>query len=135
MSLGFAFGLFAIFSMLRYRTEQISTRDMTYLFLTIVLSLLSAVSPLSRIELPLTLFFLVALVITIEKLVQNREIFQQTLRYDRIENLKFSNRGKLLADLAERTGLEIRDVKVLSMDFLQDSAMLTIVCSTPSGKK
>lgn len=134
MSLGFAFGLFAIFSMLRYRTELMGIRDMTYLFLVIVLALLGAVSPLSLVELPLMLLLLVLLLVIAEKVIQGNELCQQTVRYERIENIKLENRPKLLADLAERTGLQVTSVKIDSVDFLQDSAMLTVIYKKPASK-
>jgi hypothetical protein len=135
MSLGFAFGLFAIFSMLRYRTELLTIREMTYLFLVIVDALLCAVGPLSPVEMAIVLALLVALALVSESLVSAQRYGQQSIRYEKIENIKPENRGKLLQDLAERTGCKILDVQIVSIDFLQDCAMLNLVYAqeTPSA--
>jgi hypothetical protein len=126
MSLGFAFGLFAIFSMLRYRTEQLGITEMTCLFLVIVLALLGSVSPLALPELPLVQALLVGVVVLVGHLLGRSRLSQQVLRYEKIDNIKPLHRQELLRDLAERTGLDIRHVRVDSIDFVQDSAMLTI---------
>lgn len=127
MSLGFAFGLFAIFSMLRYRTELLSIREMTYLFLVIVDALLCAVGPLSPAEMAIVLALIAACALASEALIGAQGYGQQAVRYEKIDNIKPQNRGKLLHDLRERTGLDVLDVQIASIDFLQDSAMLNLV--------
>lgn len=126
MSLGFAFGLFAIFSMLRYRTEQLGITEMTCLFLVIVLALLGAVSPLALPELPLVQALLVGVVVLVGHLLRRNGLSQQVLRYEKIDNIKPGRRDELVRDLAERTGLDVRHVRIDSIDFVQDSAMVTI---------
>lgn len=130
ITLGFAFGLFAIFSMLRYRTEMISMAEMTYLFLVIVLALICSVSPLSPLELVLVSALLVLSAWFVESPLARRNLETRTVRYERIENIRPDRREQLLADLRLRTGLDVRRVVVDSIDFMQDSAMLTIVYST-----
>jgi hypothetical protein len=132
MSLGFAFGLFAIFSMLRYRTEQLSIREMTYLFLVIVIALLGGVSPLSVTELPFMLGLLVGGVVTFEHLLARTRLAQQTLRYEKIDNIKPQRRAELLRDLEERTGLEVRDLRIDTIDLVQDCAVLTVFYVAPA---
>ncbi|NRA55988.1 MAG: DUF4956 domain-containing protein [Gammaproteobacteria bacterium] len=126
MSMGFAFGLFAVFSMLRYRTEALNLRDMTYLFLVIVMSLMTAVSklpPLDLIGLDLIICGLAALGET--KWLAAR-VCEKAIYYENINNIKPENHQHLLADLAERTGLDIIRVEIGEIDFLKDAAKLTV---------
>jgi hypothetical protein len=126
VSMGFAFGLFAIFSMLRYRTEAISIKSMTYLFLVITVSLLSAVGNVSPIE----LILLNAIICISTSLAESRmltpQLAEQLIRYEKIENICPQNRQHLLDDLHLRTGLEIRKVLIDKVDFLRDTATLRI---------
>ena len=126
VSMGFAFGLFAIFSMLRYRTEAISIKAMTYLFLVITVSLLSAVGKTSPIE----LILLNALICVCTSLAESKmltpRLAEQIIRYEKIENIRPQNRNRLLDDLQLRTGLEIRNVLIDKIDFLRDTATLRI---------
>lgn len=126
VSMGFAFGLFAIFSMLRYRTEAISIKSMTYLFLVITVSLLSAVGKTTSIE----LIFLNALICVCTSLAESKmltpRLAEQTIRYEKIENIRPQNRQHLLDDLRLRTGLDIRNVLIGKIDFLRDTATLRI---------
>jgi hypothetical protein len=126
VSMGFAFGLFAIFSMLRYRTETISIKSMTYLFLVITISLLSAVGQTSAIE----LILLNALICVCTSLAESKmltpQLAEQIIRYEKIENIRPQNRNRLVNDLHLRTGLEIQNVLIDKIDFLRDTAMLRI---------
>lgn len=126
VSMGFAFGLFAIFSMLRYRTEAISIKSMTYLFLVITVSLLSAVGKTNPIE----LILLNALICVCTSLAESKmltpRLAEQIIRYEKIENIRPQNRARLLDDLHTRTCLEIRNVMIDKIDFLRDTATLRI---------
>ena len=126
VSMGFAFGLFAIFSMLRYRTETISIKSMTYLFLVITVSLLSAVGQTSTIELILLNALICACACLAESKMLTPQLAEQIIRYEKIENIRPQNRKRLLDDLRQRTGLEIRNVMIDKIDFLRDTAMLRI---------
>lgn len=130
MSMEFAFGLFAVFGMLRYRTDTISIKEMTYLFMVTAIALLCAVSKLPTLE----LFLINAFLCFIAFLVDTR-FFQghhkiQRIAYERIDNIKPKNRAILLADLCERTGLHITNVEIEHINFLRDTADL-IVYYTP----
>jgi len=126
ISLGAAFGLFAVFSMLRYRTEGISTTDMTYLFSSIALGLLLAVSAGPTGQL---LLFAGVILVTFafleSRFFASREVGQKIL-YDRIDLLGEKDRVVLLEDLRARTGLAIVRVEVREIDLVRDSATLTI---------
>jgi hypothetical protein len=126
ISLGFAFGLFAIFSMLRYRTESITIKEMTYLFLVIAISLLSAVGDMSHLELVLLLFFVCAMAFVTETSLLLPALEEQTVQYEKIENILPERKEQLLEDLSKRMGLEIRGVEIIQVDFLKDTAMLKV---------
>ena len=130
ISLGFAFGLFAIFSMLRYRTEQISVKEMTYLFLVIAVALLSSVAPVGYLELILVNALICAGTYVAESELISAGRATQLVQYEKIENIKPANRDALLDDLRERSGLDVIDVRVESIDYLRDAAQLTVYYRT-----
>ena len=126
VSMGFAFGLFAIFSMLRYRTETISIKSMTYLFLVITVSLLSAVGQTGTIELILLNALICACTGLAESKMLTPRLAEKVIQYEKIENILPQNRDRLLDDLHLRTGLEISNVLIEKIDFLRDTAMLRV---------
>jgi hypothetical protein len=126
ISMGFAFGLFAVFSMLRYRTESISVKEMTYLFLVIAISLLSAVSSASLIELALLHGVFIVVSVVSEALFNVDSMSEKTIQYEKIENIVPAREGVLIKDLTERTGLNIKSVEVVHIDFLKDCADLIV---------
>lgn len=134
ISIGFAFGLFAIFSMLRYRTEVIAFKEMTYLFLVIVTSLLCAVSALSTVELVVVLSIIAGSAFAVEAIEANGKVKEQLVRYEKIENIKPENYHLLIEDLRQRTGLDVIEVEITSIDFMQDSASLRVFY-TPNRKR
>jgi len=126
MSMGAAFGLFAVFSMLRYRTEGLSAKDMTYLFIVISMGLISAIIKGSWDELGLVNGMVLLSVWLLEgNLLMKREL-TKSVQYDRIELILPERREELLQDLRGRTGLDIHRVEIQTMDFLKDSALITI---------
>lgn len=126
MSLGAAFGLFAVFSMLRYRTEGITTKDMTYLFIVIAIGLICAVSKGTYFELGLICFILIAFTYALDGnwLVRNELV--KTIQYENIELIKPENYNALVTDLKGRTGLNIHRVSVNRIDFLKDVAIVKV---------
>jgi hypothetical protein len=126
MSMGAAFGLFAVFSMLRYRTEGISTKDMTYLFLVIAIGLISAISKGGWEE--LSLFSTIILVVTylLEGNLLIRKERAKMVMYDDIHLITPDCREGLLDDLKKRTGLNIHRVEIEDIDFLKDATRLTV---------
>lgn len=126
VSMGFAFGLFAIFSMLRYRTEAMSIKSMTYLFLVITVSLLSAVGQTSPVELVLLNVLICACTGLAESKLLTPRLSEQLILYEKIENIRPQNRNRLLDDLRQRTGLEIQNVLIDKIDFLKDTATLRV---------
>ena len=126
ISMGFAFGLFAIFAMLRYRTESISIRDMTYLFLVIVISLLNGVGPLTAVSAAFINSLLCLIVAAGESSLFAPRIFEKSIRYENIHNIRPENYHLLVADIKERTGLNVKGIQVNNIDFLSDVANIKV---------
>jgi hypothetical protein len=128
LSIGFAFGLFAVFSILRYRTTTIPVKEMTYMFVIIGLSVLNAISTkkVSYAELIFTNFFVLGLMYLLERYILTSGIEIQTVNYEKIENIKPQNESILISDLEERTGRLIDKVELLEADYLKDSARIRV---------
>ncbi len=126
MTMGFAFGLFAVFSMLRYRTESLTVRDMTYLFMVIAISLITAVSALSVVELLIVHLGICILSLVLEQRNSVETAQSKVLVYEKIDNIKPENYAQLVDDLRQRTGLDITRAQVLDIDFLKDTAQVKI---------
>ena len=126
MSMGAAFGLFAVFSMLRYRTEGISATDMTYLFLGIALGLMLAVSSAGPVGLASIGGIVLVCTWLLESGVLAKRELRQEVLYDNIELVNAHARDELLRDLRQRTGLNIRRVEVEEIDLVKDAAKLNV---------
>ncbi|MBN8702548.1 MAG: DUF4956 domain-containing protein [Bacteroidetes bacterium] len=126
MSLGAAFGLFAVFSMLRYRTEGISLKDMTYLFLAISIGLITAITKGNLDELALLNFIILGFTYLLESDLVIKKEFSKQIVYENIENIKPENKTQLLLDLERRTGLKIVRISILKIDFLKDVAIIQV---------
>jgi Domain of unknown function (DUF4956) len=133
MSIGAAFGLFGVFSMIRYRTEDITARDMTYLFIVIALGILNAVHKpdpqgviIGTATLQLLAYNVILVLITflLESNVIMKRESMQTVQYENIANIKPENKTLLLEDLSQRTGLNVHRVEIGKIDFLRDSAVV-----------
>lgn len=127
VQIGFALGLFAIFGMIRYRTESIPIREMTYLFVAIGVSVINGLAmTVSYAELAITnLIILLAVWIFERAKWKNREDAKIIL-YEKIELIKAGREQELIADLKERTGLDIRNVEVGHINFLKDTAYVKV---------
>ncbi|MEX1188291.1 MAG: DUF4956 domain-containing protein [Bacteroidia bacterium] len=125
-SMGAAFGLFAIFSMLRYRTEDISARDMTYLFAVITLGLISSVNQGNLLELLLINGIVLSLAFLLDGGILIKTERMQVVQYEKIEMIRPENREELLKDLRERTGLNIKKISIDKIDFLRDTALIKV---------
>lgn len=126
MTMGAAFGLFAVFSMLRYRTENISAKDMTYIFIVIAIGLVMAISKGGWDELSLIGLIIVMLMALLESNWLIRRESMQEVNYDRIELIRPERRDELLEDLKSRTGLNILRIEIGKIDLLKDTARITI---------
>jgi len=125
-SMGAAFGLFAIFSMLRYRTEDISARDMTYLFIVITLGLISSVNQGNLLEIVIIDSIIVALAFLLDGGVLIKTERMQLVQYEKIELIRPENRELLMNDLKDRTGLNIKKISIDKIDFLRDTALIKV---------
>jgi hypothetical protein len=128
MEMGFAMGLFAVFGILRYRTEALPIKEMTYLFIVIGLAMINALAnkSISMAELFFTNFVIVGTTLGIETIWFNDHERSKTIVYEKIENVKPENHEILLADLRERTGLEVFKFSIGKIDFLKDVADIKI---------
>jgi len=128
MELGFALGLFAVFGILRYRTEPIPIKEMTYLFIVIGLAMINALAnkKISWTELMFVNTTILLVTLSFEKLWFNNEVQSKNVVYDRIDLIKSENRFTMIEDLRERTGLDIVKVQVGKIDFLRDVATVTL---------
>jgi len=128
INMGFAFGLFAVFAMLRYRTNPIPIKEMTYLFIVITVGVINALSGnmISLGALLFTNFSIVLLTFILENYWQNNLLISRTIDYENIENIKPENHEKLLADLEERTGLVIIYHDIQNINFLRDTVKVKI---------
>ncbi|MCL4804879.1 MAG: DUF4956 domain-containing protein [Anaerolineae bacterium] len=137
LSMGVGFGLFAIFSVLRYRTDEMPIREMTYLFIVIALPVMNSVM-ISDTGMPWLLVAngaIVALLFVLEKGWGFHFSGSKRVIYDRVELIGPAERDRLLADLSERTGLPVIRVDVRRIDLLHDTAELTIYYEEPKSSR
>jgi hypothetical protein len=133
LSMGAAFGLFAVFSMLRYRTDNISIKDMTYLFLSIAIGLVSAVTKIKGAPDSYEYIFLIGvnvIILIITYLLESKVFIKKetvkTIIYENIELIQSNRSAELLDDIKRRTGINVHRVSVQQINFLKDSAQLKI---------
>ncbi len=125
ISMGAAFGLFAVFSMLRYRTEGISMKEMTYLLIAIALGLINAIG-LNLVPILVFNSIFIAFIFILDHPIVFKQEYSKTVIYENIENIKPENHELLLSDLRNRTGFDIHRYQVMSFDFLKDATTITI---------
>jgi len=128
LQLGFALGLFAIFGIIRYRTDPIPIKEMTYLFLVIGVSVVNALAnkKISHAELIFANLMIVFITFGMERIWLLRHETRKNVTYEKIELIVPERRAELIADLKKRTGLEVVRVEVRRIDFLKDTANLRI---------
>ena len=128
LQLGFALGLFAIFGIIRYRTDPIAIKEMTYLFLVIGISVVNALAnkKISYAELVFANLLIVFVTFGMERLWLLKHETRKNIIYEKIELIKPANKAELLADLKERTGIDIIRFEIRRIDFLRDIANIRI---------
>ncbi len=135
---GFVLGLFAIFGMIRYRTETVPIREMNYMFLIIAVSVINSLSlKADGLAWYLLLFaniLLLAMAWGFEFWSGRKHTSTKIILYEKIENIKPENRVALIADLEERTGLKVLDVEIGHIDFLRDVAYIKVTYPLEKGK-
>ncbi len=128
LQLGFALGLFALFGIIRYRTNPIPIKEMTYLFLVICVSVVNALADMeiSYVELLFVNLALIGVIYIIEYFWSYKHESSKTITYEKIELIKPQNQKKFIEDLEKRTGLKISRVEIGKINFLRDTAEVTI---------
>ncbi|MCX6304655.1 MAG: DUF4956 domain-containing protein [Bacteroidetes bacterium] len=125
LSVGAAFGLFAVFSMLRYRTQGLSMKDLTYLFIFISMGVISAIQ-LEYYELAIIHGIILTSTFVLDgNIIFKRELLK-SIQYENIEMIKPGNHEALMGDLRNRTGLNIHRIVIGKINFLKDSAVIKV---------
>lgn len=129
LQIGFALGLFAIFGIIRYRTDAIPIKEMTYLFIVIGVSVINALTSTgtSLVDLIFTNAVIILITAGLEKLWLLKSESQKVIIYEKIELIKPVNREELIRDISERTGIKkINRLDTGKIDFLKDTCIITI---------
>lgn len=128
LEMGFALGLFAVFGIIRYRTDAIPIKEMTYLFIIIGMSVMNALinKKISLVELVFANLAIIGLTYGLEKVWLLRHESQKIILYDNIHLIQAGKHEELKADLESRTGIKINRVEIGKIDFLRDTALLKI---------
>ena len=144
-TMGVGLGLFGIFSIMRYRTDSMPVREMTYLFVVICLSVVHAMADMLGIDVngrmigtPIMELVVIDAITVLAIVVLERTLKIETsklVQYDRIELIKPEKHQELIADLEQRLGIAVTNVKVGAIDFLRDMAMLRVYYEGDSDKE
>ena len=128
IEMGFAFGLFAILGIMRYRTNPMPIKEMSYLFAVISISIVNAIaqSKVWYVDTLIVNLFIVALAYGFERKWHLRHEASKQVVYEKIDNIRPENYDKLMADLTQRTGLRITRISIGKIDFLRDTAHLIV---------
>jgi Domain of unknown function (DUF4956) len=128
LEMGFALGLFAVFGIIRYRTDAIAIKEMTYLFIVIAMSVMNALinKKISLAELGFANLTILMLTYGLEKVWLLRHESQKLIVYEKIDLIQAGRRAELIADLQQRTGIKVNRVEIGKIDFLRDTVMLRI---------
>lgn len=128
LEMGFALGLFAVFGIIRYRTDAIAIKEMTYLFIIIGMSVMNALinKKVTIAELSFANLAIIALTYGLEKVWLLRHESQKLIVYERIDLIQQGRRAELLEDLQKRTGIKVNRIEIGKIDFLRDTVMLKI---------
>lgn len=128
LQLGLALGLFAIFGIIRYRTNPIPIKEMTYLFVVIGLGVVNALAnkKISFAEIAFTNFSVLFVILFMERLGKLRHESSKLIIYDNIELIHPERRSELIADLENRTGIKISRIDIGRIDYLRDAARILV---------
>lgn len=134
---GLALGLFAIFGIIRYRTNPIPIKEMTYLFIVIGMAVINALAnkKTSYFELFFANGAIIAITYFLERLWFQRLESIKTIVYEKIDNIKPENRQLLIEDIEKRTGIKVNRVEIGDVDFLKDTAKIQIFYFDDDQKK
>ncbi|MGN0190756.1 MAG: DUF4956 domain-containing protein [Candidatus Cryptobacteroides sp.] len=142
VGVGLTLGLFAIFGIIRYRTETVPIREMTYLFVIIALAAVNGLAPLYSIDGTGGGYFLnfgdlalaaaaniitILLILALEKIRPSRSDSSKIILYDRLDLIAPEKKGELLADIEKRCGVKAVDVEIGNIDLLKDAAYIKVL--------
>lgn len=128
LDLAFALGLFAIFGIIRYRTNAVPIREMTYLFLVIAVAVMNALAPLSMdlLEVGVGNAALWVLAMLLERVLFVEHLVTKRVVYDRIELLQEGRREELKADISKRIGEEVERIDIGDVNLLRETAVIKV---------
>ena len=136
LQIGFTLGLFAIFGMIRYRTEAVPVREMTYLFIIIALSVVNGVgADMPILEIIAANLLVVILIFGLENtgIIKGRTSTKLVI-YDRIDRIVPEKRAELIEDLEKRAGLKVKSIEIGQIDFIRDSAWIKVTYYLAPGE-
>ena len=128
LDLAFALGLFAIFGIIRYRTNPVPIREMTYLFLVIAMAVMNALAPLAMgiVDVAIGSSFMWAIAFVLERLLFVEHLVTKRVVYDRIELLQEGRREELMEDLGQRIGEKVERMEIGNVDLLRETAVIKV---------
>jgi hypothetical protein len=128
LQMGFALGLFAVFGIIRYRTDAIPIKEMTYLFVVIGMSVMNALinKKISLIELSFANLVIIGATYSLERVWLLRHEAQKIIVYEKIDLIKVGREEEMKADIEERTGIKVNRFEIGKIDFLRDTALIKI---------
>lgn len=128
LQIGFALGLFAIFSIIRYRTTTIPIKEMTYLFIIIGMAVINSLTTkkVTFAELVFTNTIIVAITFGLEKIWLLKHEASKVIVFDKIELIKPEKRAELISDLKERTGLDVHRVQIGKIDLMKNFVQIKV---------
>ena len=128
LSLGLGFGLFALFGILRYRTITVPIKEMTYLFTVITIAIINSLGSFERafMEIVIANISVILMIFILEKIWQRTQQGFKVIIYEKIEMIRPENQQQLLADLRQRTGLDITAIDIDSVNFLNDTCVIKL---------
>ena len=135
IQIGMTLGLFAIFGVIRYRTETVPIREMTYLFIFICVAVINGLAlNISYVELIVAILLLLLLIWTVEGRRLLRHTSAKLVIYEKINLITPDKREEMIADLEERLGHKVNKVEVGHVDFLRDVAFVKVYYELPEGE-
>ena len=128
LDLAFALGLFAIFGIIRYRTNPVPIREMTYLFLVIAMAVMNALAPMAMgiVDVAIGNAFLWVIAFVLERLLFVEHLVTKRVVYDRIELLQEGRREELKEDLGQRIGEKVERMEIGNVDLLRETAVIKV---------
>jgi hypothetical protein len=137
LQIGFALGLFAIFGIIRYRTDAMPIKEMTYLFIIIAVSVINALADTesSVADILFTNIAIIAITYALEKTFLLKHEASKIINYEKLNLIKPENYNELIKDLQERTGImKIKRIEIGKIDLLKDTCLLTIFYEDTGNK-